>query len=288
MKQVKLITLIMLAIVTTACTKAGLFVANLPAKLGQNTIKENIPFAENSAQTLDIYLPAEQSEGAQSLPVVVFFYGGSWEDGNKEMYQFIGDAFANQGYITVIADYRKYPDIAFPTFVEDGAKAVAWTYNSIENYGGDKNKLYLAGHSAGAYIAAMLTADNDYLAKEGLSNHIISAFAGLAGPYDFEPNTDSLKAIFKSANKNNYQDMKVSSYIEGNEPPMLLIWGEKDTTVYRRNIDLLADKIKQKNGKVDTILYPEMNHTDLIKDIMWIFLTEKPILNDMLTFFKRH
>ncbi|WP_413701083.1 alpha/beta hydrolase [Psychromonas sp. KJ10-10] len=288
MRQVKLITVIVLAIVTTACTKAGLFVANLPAKLSQNTIKQSIPFTEKTGQTLDIYLPANQSKDTKLLPVVMFFYGGSWEDGNKEMYQFIGNTFANQGYIAVIADYRKYPDIAFPTFVEDGAKAVAWTYESIADYGGDKDKLYLAGHSAGAYIATMLTADNNYLAKEGLSNNIISAFAGLAGPYDFEPNTDSLKAIFKSANTNNYQGMKVSNYIEGDEPPMLLIWGEKDTTVYRRNIDLFADKIKQKKGKVETILYPEMNHTDLVKNMIWILSTDKSILNDMVTFFKRH
>lgn len=288
MPHLKLITVVILAVLSSACTQAGLFVANLPAKLGQNTITQSIPFGEESWQKLDIYQPKIQSKDTQPLPVVVFFYGGSWEDGNKEMYQFVGNAFANQGYIAVIADYGKYPDIAFPTFVEDGAKAVAWTYQSIANYGGNSDKIYLAGHSAGAYIAAMLTADNRYLGEEGLSNNIISAFAGLAGPYDFEPNTDSLKAIFQSAKANNYQGMKVTNYIDGNEPPMLLVWGEKDETVYRRNIDLLAEKIKQKNGKVETILYPEMNHTDLVKDMVWILSKDKPILKDMVTFFKQH
>jgi acetyl esterase/lipase len=288
MNHLKLIAVIVLATLTSACTKTGIFVANLPAKFGDNSVKHNVSFGEKPWQNLDIYLPEIQSKDTQPLPVVVFFYGGSWEDGNKEMYQFVGDALANRGYITVIADYGKYPDIAFPTFVEDGAKAVAWTYESIANYGGNKEKLYLAGHSAGAYIAAMLTADNHYLAEEGLSNNIISAFAGLAGPYDFEPNTDSLKAIFESAKADNYQGMKVTSYIDGNEPPMLLTWGEKDETVYRRNIDLLAEKIKQKNGRVETILYPEMNHSDLIKDMIWILSTERMVLNDMDTFFKKY
>lgn len=268
----------------SSCTQMGLFLANVPAKFANHQIEKNIAYGDDSWQKLDIYIP--QTKNDVQLPVIVFFYGGSWEDGSKEMYPFIAKNFTDKGYITVIADYGKYPTIKFPTFVEDGAEAVAWVYNNIEQYGGDNNQFYLAGHSAGAYIAAMVATNKAYLASQQLNTRIINGFSGLAGPYDFAPNTQRLKAIFSEV-KDDYTQMQVSSFVEGDEPPMLLIWGEQDKLVYRRNIELFSNKIKDKNGQVETILYKDMDHVDMVKNMMWMVPSDESILEEMSTFFSK-
>ncbi|BCE01605.1 alpha/beta hydrolase [Marinicellulosiphila megalodicopiae] len=278
-------------LVSSGCAKIGLFVANVPAKFSNNQQHKNISYGSQPWQLLDIYIPEPSTtkniKTQTKLPVVIFFYGGSFEDGNKQMYQFMGEAFANKGYITVIADYEKFPKVKFPEFIQDGAKAVAWVHQFIEQYGGDSNQLYISGHSAGAYIGAMICANNEYLAPYGLDHSIINAFAGLAGPYDFEPNTDNLKAIFSPV-EDDYSQMQVTHFIEGNEPAMLLIWGEQDKLVYRRNIELLSNKIIEKNGLVTTKFYTQMNHVDMIKNMMWMLPTKQSILDEIIPFFELH
>ena len=162
------------SLLLVACTKIGLSVANLPNQFSDTETTKDLAYGSEPWQKLDIYVPPHAAE--KSLPVVVFFYGGSWKDGSKDMYPFVGEAFAKKGYITVIADYSKYPQVKFPTFVEDGAKAVAWTYRHIAEYQGDPKRLFIAGHSAGAHIGAMMTADKHYLHAEGLTPSIINAF----------------------------------------------------------------------------------------------------------------
>lgn len=267
-----------------ACAKTGSVIANLPVKWSGNEIVRNIAYGGNSSQRLDIYIP-EEAKARQPLPVIVFFYGGRWTSGEKGMYAFVGDRFANKNYVTVIADYQKYPDVEFPVFVEDAARAVAWTYKNIARYAGDPNKIYIAGHSSGAHIAALITADERYLNAEGQSTAIIKAFAGLAGPYDFIPQEQDLKDLFGPPE--NYPQMQVTHFIDGNEPPMLLLWGADDTIVVKRNIDLLEKGIKQKGGVVNTNIYADMGHIDIVSSFTWFANKEPPVAEDITTFFER-
>jgi acetyl esterase/lipase len=202
------------------------------------------------------------------------------------MYAFVGDAFADKGYITVIADYRKYPAVGFPTFVADGAKAVAWTYDHIERYGGDLENLYIAGHSSGAHIGALITADERYLQSEGKSPTMVNAFVGLAGPYDFVPKADDLKDIFGPPAQ--YPQMQVTTFIDGSEPPMLLLWGEDDETVLRRNIDLLAEKISSQRGQVETKIYKGVDHVAIVASLTWYLKNNRSVLTDVVTFFDKY
>lgn len=275
----------LLSFVLLGCTKAGITIANLPAKFSSHTIIKDQAYGEQDWQKLDIFVPEKiTGSNALSLPVIVFFYGGRWTDGNKEMYAFVGQTLANQGYVTVLADYSKYPNVKFPTFIEDGAKAIAWTYQHIGEYGGNPQQLYVAGHSSGAHIGALITADESYLAAKNLKPNIITAFAGLAGPYDFVPQAPDLKDMFGPPE--NYPNMVVSNFISGNEPPMLLMWGDKDEAVWRRNIDLLTDKIKDKQGKVKRIIYPNLDHLDIITGFTWFMPDKAPVIKDMNAFFK--
>lgn len=273
------------ALLLSACTQIGAGVANLPVKFNDVQIEKNIAYGAADIQKLDVYLPPNVDAKAALRPVIVFFYGGRWTDGTKGMYGFIGDRFAKEGYVVVVADYSKYPAVKFPNFVEDGAKAVAWTFQNIEKYGGDKNNIFVMGHSSGAHIGALVAADEKYLKAEGVKNTDLRGFVGLAGPYDFIPQEEDLKDMFGPLE--NYPKMQVTNFIEGNEPPMLLIWGAEDKLVYRRNIDLLAQKIQDKGGQVDTIIYPTANHFSLIVSQTWFIKDKDNVAQDIIKFFER-
>ncbi len=267
-----------------ACTRVGLGVANLPNSFSDTDTIKDIAYGSQPWQKLDIYVPPHLS--SKPLPVVVFFYGGSWKEGSKNMYPFIGEAFARKGYITVIADYSKYPNVIFPTFVEDGAKAVAWTYHHIAEYNGDPEHLFIAGHSAGAHIGAMITADERYLQTEGLTLSVINAFAGLSGPYDFVPYEEDYIDMFGPPE--NYPNMQVSTFIDGTEPPMLLLWGADDTIVGKSNMDKLMAKINAEQGAVESKVYDGINHVAMVSGFVWFLKNNAPILEDITNFFQRN
>lgn len=277
------------SLLLVACTKVGLSVANLPNTFSDTNTTKDIAYGAEPWQKLDIYVPPHSSgqySSGQSLPVVVFFYGGSWKDGSKDMYPFVGEAFAKKGYITVIADYSKYPQVKFPTFVEDGAKAVAWTYRNIAQYQGDPERLFIAGHSAGAHIGVMVTADKHYLQAEGLTPSVINAFAGLAGPYDFVPYEEDYMDMFGPPE--NYPNMQVTTFIDGKEPPMLLLWGADDTIVGKSNMDKLIAKINIEQGAVESKVYQGVGHADMVSSLIWFLKSKAPILDDVDDFFQRH
>lgn len=271
-------------VMLSSCTSIGTGLANLPAKLGDTQVHKNISYSDNPSLNLDIYTPDQLNDTA--LPVIVFFHGGRWTTGSKDMYAFVAEEFVKRGYLAVLADYRKYPDVKFPAFVDDAAKAVAWTHDHIQEYGGDKNRLYVSGHSSGAHLGALITADERYLQAIGKKTNIITAFAGLAGPYDFVPDEPDLKDMFGP--EENYPQMQVTTFIDGNEPPMMLLWGEQDTAVWRRNLDLLAKKIHQKNGQVTTKIYPDVNHVSIIGGFSWLMSNDENIAEDIDNFFKRY
>lgn len=271
-------------VVLSACNQLGLAIVNLPSGFDANKEIHDVAFGSHS-QTLNIHLP-EGTKANDAKPVLIFFYGGRWTDGSKEQYRFVGSRFAKHGYITVIPDYRKYPDVKFPEFVKDNADAVAWVQDNIAQYGGDPENIYLMGHSAGAMNAALLAADERYLKNAGANISSIRAFAGLAGPYDFEPDAEDLKDMFGPPN--NYPNMQVTTFIDGNEPPMFLLWGEDDTTVYLSNLEKLQKGIQDKNGEVQSKIYPDLDHVGIIKVLTWVYKNTASVENDILDFFAAH
>ena len=170
---------------------------------GHFEVASGIPYGELKHQTLDIYTPLDY---AGPLPLVVYFYGGGWIKGKKEEFEFVASSLTEAGYVVVIADYRRFPDVVFPAFIEDGAAAVAWAVEHAGDYGADPGKLFLIGHSAGAHIAAMLSMDANYLGKYDIDTQEIQGFVGLSGPYDFLPLTEGyLLDVFPEATREQSQ-----------------------------------------------------------------------------------
>ncbi len=265
-----------------ACSNLSILTANAPTVFFDGKVKKNIDYGHKSLQKLDIYIPSLKPN--EKSPVIVFFYGGRWTDGKKEDCAFVATTLASKGFIVAIPDHRKYPDIRVPTFVEDGAKAVNWVHENIADYGGDPETIFMAGHSSGAHIASLLVSDAHYLNKHGHALKAIKGFAGLAGPYAFEPQDADLKDMFGPPA--NYPKMQTPTFIDGNEPSMLLMVGGKDQLVARFNAERLASKINEKTGRVEIRTYPELDHVEMVGVFSWILRSKAPVAHDMAAFFK--
>ena len=237
---------------------------------------KNITYGDNLRQKLDIYVPEHLDA---KVPVIVFFYGGSWKKGSKDDYRFVGQAFASKGYVTVIADYRLYPEVYFPTFMHDVARAFVWVHEHISEYGGDSKNLFVAGHSAGAYNAVMLTINDQYLRSAGGKRAWIKGTIGIAGPYDFLPFTDpDIIAIFSKSKNELTQPI---NHVGPNLPPMLLVTGDADDEVLPRNSINLAQKLQKNHDKVTTRIYPGVAHIGIVLALAKGFRDKAPVLGDV-------
>lgn len=261
----------------SACSGADVVNAIVP-KSGY-TVHKNIAYGKESRHHLDIYTP---NNPRPSQEVIVFFYGGSWKKGSKDDYRFVGQAFASKGYITVIADYRLYPEIRYPSFMQDSAAAFAWVYHNIATYGGNAKHIFLAGHSAGAYIAALLTLNEAYLKQAGAKREWIKGTIGIAGPYDFRPSQDpAVKDIFSTAEDNLTQPIH---YVSPDLPPFLLVTGDEDKDVYPRNTYHLAKKLRHYDNHVREHIYKGVGHIGIILSLAHGFRGKAPLLEDIDAF----
>jgi acetyl esterase/lipase len=223
-----------------------------------------VVFDSGRGLALDVHRP--QTTNGKS-PVVVFFYGGSWQSGSRGQYRFVAQSFAKQGVLVVVPDYRKSPQVAFPAFVEDAARAVAWTRAHCAEYGGDPSRIFLVGHSAGAHIAAMLGTDARFLHAVGMQPRDLAGVIGLAGPYDFLPITDpALKPVFGP--ESDWPASQPVNFVDGDEPPFLLLQGDADTRVRPRNAQRLAARLREREEPVEIRMIVGAGHIDLLVGLL--------------------
>lgn len=253
------VTMVIAATVGLAACSPGR-VLNLATSSNDAKVDKNIVYGKGPRQTLDVYAPRI----TQGAPVAVFFYGGSWQSGDKQTYQFVASALAARGIVAIVPDYRLYPEVHYEGFLSDGAKAVAWAKNHARHYGGNPGRLFVIGHSAGAYIAAMLALDHEWLAREGLSpERDLKGFVGVSGPYDILPFTDKKIADIFSTAKTQESSQPIS-FAGGRSPPVLVLHGTGDKTVYPGNSTRLADKLRLAGNPVKVKLYSAVGHLGII------------------------
>ena len=258
----------------TGCSPAAPL--NLFAWRHGTEITRSIAYGDAPRQTLDVYRPASSTKS----PVIVFFYGSSWQMGDEETYLFVAAALAQRGYVVVVPDYRVYPEVRYPGFLEDGARAVRWAKDNAARFGGDPDRLFIMGHSAGAHIAAMLVLDSRWLQGVGLTpNRDVAGLIGIAGPYDFLPLHDGiLVTIFGGANVTDTQPI---SHVAPGAPPALLVTGERDDIVEPSNTIRLAAKLTANGDKAVVKTYPWVGHLTIIGSFALPLRFLSPVLNDV-------
>ncbi len=242
---------------------------------GSYKLAKNLPYGTGARQKLDIYAP---DTPRKDKAVLVFVHGGSWSDGNKNMYKFVGEAFATEGFMTVIPNYLMYPQVRYPEFINDTAAAIAF---AAKKYPGVP--LYVLGHSAGAYNAMMVTVDPKYLKAHGMDIcQTINATIGLAGPYGAFPlEKEPYITIFPDLHTGDDAPAQIKL---GPTPPVFLPIGDKDTTVSDLHGRALAKNIIARGGQAEFKLYAGLNHTEMVKVLSRYFDGGSTLKTDILTF----
>ena len=274
----RLAAALLVALPTAGC---GARLLNALVPDGGYRLARDLPYGDLARQRLDVYLP----DGlAGPAPVVVYFYGGRWETGDKDEFRFVGQALASRGFVAVIPDYRRYPEVRFPTLVEDGAAAVAWVRSNLGALGGDPGSLHLMGHSSGAHVAALLALDHHYLADAGVDRDAVTSLVGLAGPYDFLPLDDpTLEEIFA------VEDMAATqpiTFADRSAPPTLLVHGAGDETVLPANSEHLAEALAAAGNRVELEIYPGIGHVGLVIALAAPLRWLAPVLADVSAFLR--
>jgi len=269
------------ALLISACTQLSLLAVNTPALFGAYRRDADLQYGVLAKQRLDVYTPTKNS--GQKLPIVIFLHGGGWNSGDKNQYRFVGAALAEQGWIGVSVNYRLYPAVKYPAFMDDAALAVKYVHEHATEWGGDSQKIYLMGHSAGAHIATMLALDNEFLQKIGGDSHWLRGVIGVAGPYDFIPFTfDYMHDLFGP--EANYAQSQPMNYARADAPPLLLLHGMTDTNVLPRNTIKLVAAMQRQGGNVQAHYYEGVNHTDIIAAMSMPARGRAPTLADMKKF----
>jgi len=259
----------------SACSKLDLLNASINDD-GYNSILDQA-YAKKMRQQLNIHIPKKVKDNAD---VLIFYYGGRWQYGSKEEYKFVAEAFTSNGIITVLPDYRLYPNVDWPDFIRDGAMAYQWVYKNIAKFGGNPKRIFIMGYSAGAHIAAMVSFKPSLLNKKTPSP---CGFIGLAGPYDFLPIQDAdIKSVFSSAK--NLQSTQPITFINKKSPSMLLLHGVDDTSVKLRNSVQLHARARQLKVHSEIKLYTNVNHVDLLLSLSSLFRNKSSALKDSVEF----
>lgn len=268
-------TLAFLACLTSACAPVKILNSFVPES-GYELVSA-IEYGSHKRQKLDIYLPKDVKNSSEkfsaSRSVIIFYYGGNWDSGERADYKFAAEAFTSLGHIVVIPDYRLYPDVLFPGFMADPASAAKWVKQNIKKYNGNTDKIFLAGHSAGAHIAVMMAVNPEYLAIELLKPKDFAGVIGLAGPYDFLPLKSKTLSIIFGSEAGQWKSQPIH-FVDGKNPPLLLAYGKKDDIVWPRNSINLAKKVKENNGLVQLVEFESYSHVDMVAKLA------KPLRNN--------
>ena len=269
------------ALAATGCSPLTAFNALMPKDGGTFRAARDIPYGPDPRQKLDVYAPRRPA--TRPLPTIVFFYGGSWNSGARSGYGFAGRALASRGFVVVVPDYRLVPAVRFPAFLQDNAAAVRWAEANVARYGGDGGRIVLIGHSAGAYDAAMLALDPQWL---GSGRAAIRGFAGLAGPYDFLP-LDGPVTIAAFGGWPVPAETQPIHFAGPGDPPALLLTGTNDDMVRPGNSTALAARLEAAGVPTTVRRYPGIGHVGIVTALARPFRRKAPVLNDLAAFAAR-
>lgn len=252
---------------------------------GVKNVGENVGFGDKGLK-LDIWRGSEASKSS-SLPVLIFWHGGGWVKGSRQDYAFAAKAFAKKGFLVVVPDYRKVPEVHFPEFVEDGAQSVKWVQDNIDQFGGDPERIALSGHSAGAHTAVLLGLDPRWLEAAGADIAVIRAVIGMSGPYDFYP-FDKKRSIDAMAQYEKPEHTQPVNYARIDAPAMLLLTSTKDSIVRPRNAIRLTERLEAEGAKVEMINYEGLSHEDVAMALSVPFRSKASVLADSAEFLNNH
>lgn len=238
-------------------------------------------------KSLDVYAPKK----AEKLPVLVFFYGGSWKSGKKEMYHFLGNRLARRGVIVVITDYPLSPDYEIPAMQKSALAAVNWTKDSIENYGGDPDRIFVSGHSAGGHLASLIAVKEGRLeASENgkkIAGSVLIDAAGLDMYGYLEETSEGEGKKYLNAFTDDpavWKEYSSMYFLTDELSPMLILEGEQTYPSIRSSRERFMMRIEEKGIEDVTMkIYPKKKHIPMITQFLW---TGSRVYKDVVGFIR--
>jgi acetyl esterase/lipase len=227
---------------------------------GGYELEKDVAYGQATRHRLDAYRPSERP--ARPLPVVVFIYGGSWRRGSKDDYRFLAEYLTRMGCVVVVADYRLFPEVRFPAFVEDGALAVAWARSNAARLGGDPARVFVMGHSAGAHSAVLLGLEPRYLSEVGMRIPDIAGIVGISGPYAVD--LGAIRWLRQTFPESASGESKPIDKVRSGAPPMFLATGGRDGLVDPRNTLVFGKRLEEFGNRVETRVYDGVGHADIL------------------------
>ncbi len=241
---------------------------------------QDLPYGEGPRQRLDVYSPRDV--GGRPAPVIVFLYGGRWQQGSNDEYRLVGSALTGRGFVAVVPDYRLYPEVRFPAWVDDAAQALRWVSDSIRRFGGDPSHIVVVGHSAGAHTAALLALDEGYLRRAGVPPEAVRGVVSIAGPVAPEWTDRDVQALMGP--REGWPATYPLRHVGGSQPPMLLLHGGRDETVSPKNSTEFAALVRERGGCARAIVYQGLGHVSIAVALAVPGLGLAPVLDQVAAF----
>jgi len=212
---------------------------------------------------LDIYAP----KGTNNAPVFVFVHGGAWVQGDKDfwgIYSAIGKFMASRGIVSAVISYRLSPRVKHPAHAEDVARAISWTHANISKHGGDPNKIFLCGHSAGGHLVSLVTCDESYLKKENIDPRCILAVISISGVYEIPKYI--LGSVFGTESKVKEQASPIHHVRKG-LPPFLILCADRELPMCdSKECQRFQKALKDQGNRVSFEEITSSNHMKIIFD----------------------
>ena len=221
----------------------------------------DISYGPDEAQALDIYVPDLDPPGP--MPVLMFIHGGSWRNGYKEWMGFMAPAITCLPAIFVSVGYRLAPGSRYPLPVEDCRNAVRWVYENISERGGDPNRLFVGGHSAGGHLAALISLQTQMWSDVGLPSDTIKGCFPVSGAYDFS--TRDRDADLLRSTEDAVPAIPIS-HVAGNRVPFYMVVGDDDMPDLMRQAPVMANALKAQPGYVELAEYEGFDHFKISVD----------------------
>jgi acetyl esterase/lipase len=226
---------------------------------------------ENGKDRVDLYFP----QGATNVPVVVFFHGGGLRQGDKSESEHVGRALAGKGIGAVIANYRLSPSVAHPAHAEDAARSVAWVRRNIKEYGGNPGKVFLSGHSAGAYLVSLISTDARYLKAQGLSTKDVAGVVPISGFFWVEKVAPDRPKDVWGADPKLWPEASPAKYVSAGAPPTLFLYADGDDEWRRQQNEEMAEAMK-----AEAVQIADRDHLGIFTRLA----PEDPALESMVAF----
>ena len=243
------------------------------------SLARDLAYGSDPRQRLDVYWPRTSGTAA---PVVVFLYGGRWQHGSKNEYHLLGEAFTRRGLVAVVPDYRRYPQVRFPGWVDDAASVVRWVRDNVQRYGGDSTRILVVGHSSGAHTTALLALDQQYLRRAGVPPAAVRGFVSLAGPVATVWTDSDVKALMGPPE--DWPATYPMAQVDGTAPPLLLLHGARDKTVDPANSVRLATRIRNRGGCSRVVIYKGLDHVGIVIALTLPALQIAPVMEEVMKF----